>query len=172
MMVRRAVVALLLLLSLTGCSTGGPAATTTVPGATAAGAAMDACSLLTDAEVSAATGLQLTGRGEPALPDGRECNWQLEPGTNAAGVTFKRFVDVTIFGKPAFDAAAAASDAEQVPGIGDQAVVTNGALGVLKGTRSFTLVVTLDEPGLSTPETVAQERAAELALGKLAAGRL
>jgi hypothetical protein len=129
------------------------------------------CSLLTTDEIKAATGLAFIAQGDVALTGGKECNWQLEPGKNSAGVAFKRFVDVSSFGKPYFDAAASTPGAEKVPGIADDAVFSSDMLVVLKGDRSFGVVVNLHDAGLGTAETTAAERAAESALGKLVASR-
>jgi hypothetical protein len=137
---------------------------------TSANAGQDACSLLTADEIKSATGLAFTAFGDPALKDGKECNWQLEPGQNEAGIAFKRFVDVSIFGQGYFDAAAAASG-EPVQGIGDKAVLTGGVLVVLKAGRSFAMDVSLHDVGSGTAETTAKENDAELTLAKLVAGR-
>ena len=142
-------------------------------GATSSGggkAGFDPCSLLTGEEVGSATAIAFAGMGEPALSNGTECKWSLEAGKNVEGVEFERFVDISTFGRSYFEGAAAAGG-ENVAGIGDQAVYVSDVLVVLKGDRSFALVVNLHEAGNGTDETTAKEHDAAVELGKLAAPR-
>ena len=150
--------------------TAGPGQSNPGAGSTAAGA--DACALLTSTEITAATGLAVTGNGVPALQGGKECHWVLEPGKNVEGVAFERFVDISIFGRSYFEGAKAVQPApEAISGIGDQAVYANDVLVAIKGDRSFALTVTLHEAGNGTAELTTKEHDAALSLGKQAAPR-
>ena len=150
--------------------TAGGSATSGTGGAGAGG--KDACSLLTADEIKVATGLAVTGNGEPALKNGKECKWQLEPGKNVEGVAFERFVDISLFGRAYYQGATAISPGpETVSGVGDQAVYVSDVLVALKGDQSFALTVNLHETGNGTPEISTKEHDAALSLGKLAAPR-
>ena len=165
--------------ALGGCGTATPSqqSQTAAPeqgnsGAGQTAGAADVCGLLTSAEITAATGLAVTGNGEPALGGGQECHWKLEPGKNVEGVAFQRFVDIAAFGRSYFAGAAAVQPApESVTGVGDQAVYANDVLVALKGDRSFALTVNLHEAGNGTEELTKQEHDAALALGKQAGPR-
>lgn len=173
-----------LILTTAGCgsgaaSAGAPGASSVTASQAAAGggggnggAAVDACTLLTPDEIKTATGLAVTGKGEPALKDGKECKWELEPGKNTEGVAFDRFVDVSVFGRSYFQGATAVSPGpESVSGVADQAVYVSDVLVALKGERSFALTVNLHEAGNGTPDISAKEHDAALALGKQAGPR-
>jgi hypothetical protein len=181
----RAVIALLLLVG-SGCAGAGTAppsaasqavssGAASVTGSGGASVARDACALLTNDEIEAATGVAVTGiNDELGLPRSNYCQWDLESGVNELGVPFDRLAAMTFYaGKSSFETVATtATDAEPITGIGDRALWSSDSVHVLKGDIHFAVGVVLHQPGDEDSALAAAERDAEETLAKLIAGRL
>lgn len=160
-----------------GTSPGAPAAggggASPAAGAGAGGAANadDMCSLLTSDDVQASAGLSVTGSGHGDMDAAHYCEWQLEPGTNSSGVSFKRLVAITKFaGASSYDVMS--QGASPVAGVGDKAVVIDHNVMVLKGDTHFGVVVILHEPGDEDTTLLSKEEQVSKDLAKKAADRL
>jgi len=114
-----------------------------------------ACGLLSQADVASATGIAANPGSGTRTKTNESCRWSLRAGTN-------QFVAVFLTpagGRQQFDQASKTfgSTAEPVPGIGDQAFVSNDTAYALKGERLVIVEV-------STTQSVAARKQAAIKL--------
>ena len=148
-----------------GGSTGG--GQTTGAGFTAA----ELCALVSQAEVSAATGAAM-GAGVPSGVNAPSCTWQAADSTGATiAATSPASVGTIPFGLQGKEGAHVTA----VPNLGDKAFFAagggdfpNAELDIAKGGRAVTITVGLKGDGV----TQAQQEAAELAIGKAAVAKM
>src|SRR5262245_1040374 len=161
---------------LTACSGDGSAtSTTTSPGAVTASAPVsaipvgptpDACSLASTAEVTKVTGLdELTPTASEAL-DFRRCDFT-DPSGNPVATVRVSTVDADPAPPSEFAVLAQQPDAEEVPGLGEAALWSNGALNVLVGDEYVSITV----DSLQANGDLAAFKAASLALARIVAPR-
>src|SRR5262245_13633477 len=127
---------------------------------------VDACSLLTEAEIEAALGKPGKG-GVPPDVSGNSvgCDWDGEAETDAIGITLQ----VDRFDADLWAIETKAEGVEPMPGIGDEAVrgwITNGLLLIRKGGYEIDLGV------IAIFADDARIKAAQQTLGTLVASRL
>ena len=133
--------------------------------------ATELCALVTQAEVSAATGAAM-GAGVPSGVNSPSCTWQAGDATGATiAASSPDAVGKIPFGLQGKEGAHVTA----VPGVGDKAFFAagggdfpNAELDIAKGSRAVT--ITVGFPGGNA--TQAQQEAAELAIGKAAVARM
>jgi Protein of unknown function (DUF3558) len=129
-----------------------------------AGAGVDPCSLLTQADVDTAVGESL-GTGKSTIPT-YDCSW--------ATSDFASGVDIKVSDWPAINAAAHGNGAHptSITGVGDEALNLNGSNGSLlyvrKGSEGFLLTVNGPKVDTKSDHGLAQEKVlAAAVLGRL-----
>lgn len=171
------VLAVMAMATLVVCGCGGstPAATVqssaTGESSSAGFTAADLCALATPAEVGAALG-GTVGAGVPSGVNAPSCSWQDSGSSSGATIaaTDPGAVGQIPFGLQNVNG----SHVTAVSGLGDAAFFASGATGttaeldIRMGGRAITITVGLSDPNA----TQAQQEAAELAIGKAAAGRM
>ena len=102
-----------------------------------------ACGLLSQADVASATGIAANPGSGTRTKTNESCRWTLRSGTN-------QFVAVFLApaGRQQFDQASntLGSTAEQLPGVGDKAFVSNDTAYALKGERLVIVEVSTTQP--------------------------
>jgi len=113
-----------------------------------------ACGLLSQADVASATGIAANPGTGTRTKTNESCRWTLRAGTNQFVAVF-----LTPAGRQQFDQASKTfgSTAEPVPGVGDQAFVSNDTAYALKGERLVIVEV-------STTQSVAARKQAAIKL--------
>lgn len=178
---RRLVTAGITLLVLTSFAACSAASTGPTPGsgsgapsgteATGMGFTADAlCALASSADVSAALGTTV-GAGVPSGVNAPSCSWQA---ADASGATIAASDPASVGQLPFGLQGNSGSHVTAVPNVGDAAFFAAGATGttaeldIRKGGRAITITIALADPNT----TQAQQEAAELAIGKVAAAKM
>lgn len=128
------------------------------------------CALVTQAEVGAAVGVSV-GVGVPSGVNAPACDWH---DSNGSGATVAASGPSSVGQIPFGLQGVSGAHVTAVPGLGDAAFFASGAFGptaeldIRKGGRAITITVGVADPNFNQ----AQQEAAELAIGKAAAGRM
>lgn len=125
----------------------------------------DPCGLATVEEVSAALGLEVTVAEEDTGGDTTYCNYRDASGRSLMATSFSQGE----LSQTVFNSFAGAEDAVPLPGVGDQAVISGGAVYVLVGQSLVGL-----QPNVGALEDLDEQQIATVLrqLGELVAGRL
>lgn len=142
-----AIVAMIVSVALTACSReGGPVGETTRAGPesrpAAPSSAVDPCALLTAEEARAAVGTAVAPPERGDDEAGPSCLYRVAP-PRFGGVTLTLLTE-----EVQFEFLRERPGSRPVPGVGDAAVVTpDGRIGVVKGSRAFTVTVLRPKAG-------------------------
>lgn len=152
-----------------GQTPAGPADTPAQPAQPAQPGAghdlQDPCGLATVEEVSQALGVTAVQAEENVGGDTTYCNYRDADGRSLLATSFSQ-ADTN---QMVFNSFAGADDAVPVPGVGDNAVVSGGALYVLAGNSMVGI-----QPNLNALEDVDEQQLVQILsqLGQMVAGRL
>lgn len=172
-------VALLVLASVAACSatsSGSPSesgSAASPAGGQPAGLGFTAdalCALVSPADVGAALGTTV-GAGVPSGVNAPSCSWQA---ADASGATIAATDPGSVGQLPYGLQSVSGAHVTAVPNVGDAAFFASGATGttaeldIRKGSRAITITLAFADPNT----TQAQQEAAELAIGKVAAAHM